>query len=75
MMNNTSNDNFEYLKEKLSSQLFGLIFFFFFWLETTKEYIDKKDVQEKDEESSHQRKTKLQGIKYKKIQSKNKQTF
>ena len=41
----------------------------------TKEYIDKKDVQEKDEESSHQRKTKLQGIKYKKIQSKNKQTF
>ena len=41
----------------------------------TKEYIDKKDVQEKDEESSHQRKTKLQGIKYKKIQSKNKQTL
>ena len=40
-----------------------------------KEYIDKKDVQEKDEESSHQRKTKLQGIKYKKIQSKNKQTL
>nr|CAN69236.1 hypothetical protein VITISV_006534 [Vitis vinifera] len=36
--------------------------------ETTKEYIDKKDVQEKDEESSHQRKTKLQGIKHKKIQ-------
>ena len=41
----------------------------------TKEYIDKKDVQEKDEESSHQRETKLQGIKYKKIQSKNKQTL
>ena len=35
----------------------------------------KKEVQEKDEESSHQRKTKLQGNKYKKIQSKNKQTL
>ena len=29
----------------------------------TKGYIDKKEVQEKDEESSHQRKTKLQGRK------------
>ena len=38
-------------------------------------YIDKKEVQEKDEESSHQRKTKLLGIKYKTIQSKNKQTL
>ena len=41
----------------------------------TKEYIDKKEVQEKDEESSHQRKTKLQVIKYKKIQRKNKRTL
>ena len=36
----------------------------------TKEYIDKKEVQGKDEESSHQRKTRLQVIKYKKIQRK-----
>ncbi|XP_019074587.1 LL-diaminopimelate aminotransferase, chloroplastic isoform X1 [Vitis vinifera] len=35
-------------------------------LETTKEYIDKKKVQKKDEESSQQRKTRLQEIKYKK---------
>ena len=40
-----------------------------------KEYIDKKEVQEKDKESSHQRKTKPQGIKNKKIQSKNKQSL
>ena len=39
----------------------------------TKEYIDKKEVQEKDKESSHQRKTKLQGNKCEKIQSRNKQ--
>ena len=41
----------------------------------TKRYIDKKEVQEKDEESFHQRKTKVQRIKYKKILSKNKQTL
>ena len=41
----------------------------------TKEYIDKKEVQEKHEESSHQRKTRLQVIKYKKIQRKNKRTL
>ena len=33
----------------------------------TKEYIDKNDVQEKDEESSHQRKTRLQVIKFSKL--------
>ena len=41
----------------------------------TKEYIDKKEVQEKDEESSHQRKIRLQVIKYKKKQRENKQTL
>ena len=30
----------------------------------TKEYIDKKEVQEKDEKSSHHIKTRLQVIKY-----------
>ena len=42
----------------------------------TKGYIDrKKKVQEKDEESSHQRKTKLQEYENKKIQCKNIQSL